>query len=93
MVSLSSCVIDDVQYEFFLSRSHFHLHDKSIITQLMQLAMGLVANLGLRRLPPKEPPQLMMDLDSRGCPRPFDPSARTMEERRAGLWCWFVNST
>lgn len=70
--------------------AHFHLYDKPIVTHLIQLAMGLVGNLGLRKLPPKDPPQLMLNFDPRGSPKP---PTRTMEERRAGLWCWLVSST
>ena len=58
----------------------------------MHIAMGLVDNLGLAKLPPKEPQQMMLDFDAQGCPKPFSPSARTIEERRAVIGCFFISS-
>lgn len=74
-------------------RGHYHVHDKPVITQATQLAMALVGNLGLNKPPLKEPKQIMLNLDARGCPtKPFSPSPRTMEERRAVLGCFLLGS-
>ena len=55
--------------------------------------MGLVVNLGLHKPPLKEPTQVMLNLDERGCPsRPFTPSPRTTEERRAVVGCFLLSS-
>lgn len=63
------------------------------MTQVTQLAMALVANLGLNKPPLKEPVQMMLNLDARGCPiKPFVPSTRTLEERRAVLGCFLLSS-
>ncbi len=62
------------------------------MTGLTQLAIGLVANLGLKKMPPKEPPQMMLEYDARGCPKPFNPSPRTMDERRAVIGCFLISS-
>ena len=74
-------------------RGHYHVHDKPVIIQATQLAMALVGNLGLNKPPPKEPAQVMLSLNARGCPtRPFTPTVRTMEERRAILGCFLLGS-
>ena len=62
------------------------------MTTLMQLVMGLIANLGLKKTAPKEPLRVMMEYDERGCPRKYTPSPRTMEERRAVIGCFFLSS-
>ena len=65
------------------------------MTPISQLAISLVGNLGLNKPPPKEAPQMMHDLDARGCPiRPFtsSTSTRTLEERRAVLGCFLLSS-
>ena len=62
------------------------------MTAVTQLAIGLVANLGLKKAPPKESPQMMLNYDARGCPKPFSPSPRTMEERRAVVGCFYISS-
>lgn len=77
----------------FVAWGHYHIHDKLVIIQTTQLAMALVGNLGLNKPPLKEPTQMLLNLDARGCPRkPFTPSARTVEERRAVLGCFLLSS-
>ena len=74
-------------------RGQYHVYDKPIISQTIQLALALVGNLGLNKSPPKEPMQMMMNLDARGCPvKPFNLSVRTTEERRAVLGCFLLSS-
>ncbi len=52
-----------------------------------------MGNLGLNKPPLKEPTQMVLNLDGRGCPtKPFSPSVRTMEERRAVLGCFLLSS-
>ncbi|KAL6718431.1 hypothetical protein ACLMJK_004521 [Lecanora helva] len=76
----------------FAGWGHYHIYDKPVITSVLQMAKGLVGNLGLKRMPPKEPPQMMLEYDARGCPKPFNPTPRTIEERRAVLGCFLVSS-
>ncbi|CAD6586535.1 MAG: hypothetical protein ASARMPREDX12_002379 [Alectoria sarmentosa] len=77
----------------FVAWGHYHNNEKPIITQVIQLAMALVADLGLNKPPLKEPTQMMLNFDARGCPiKPFSPSTRTMEERRAVLGCFLLSS-
>lgn len=64
-----------------------------MITQTAQLGIALMGNLGLNKPPLKEPTQMVLNLDGRGCPtKPFSPSIRTMEERRAVLGCFLLSS-
>lgn len=77
----------------FVAWGHYHIHDKPVMIQSTQLAMALVGNLGLNKPPLNEPTHMMYNLDSRGCPiKPFSPSTRTMEERRALLGCFLLSS-
>jgi hypothetical protein len=59
---------------------------------LIQLAMALLGDLGLNNPPPKEPINMLLNRDSRGCPKLFNPSTRIMEERRAAIGCFSVIS-
>jgi len=59
----------------------------------MQLAAGLLADLDLNKPPPKDSPHMMLNYDARGCPRNFNPVARTIEQRRAAIACYSFNST
>lgn len=77
----------------FVAWGHYHIHDKPIISQATQLAMALLGNLGLNKPPLKESTQMVLNLDARGCPiKPFSPSTRTTEERRAVLGCFLLSS-
>lgn len=74
-------------------RGHYHIYNKPIITSAAQIAIALVGNLGLNKPPLKESTQMMLNLDGRGCPvKPFTPTTRTTEERRAVLGCFLLSS-
>ena len=73
-------------------RGYYHIYDRPIMTAITQLAIGLVSNLGLRKPPPKESPQMMLNYDARGCPKPYSSSPRTMEERRVAIGCFYVSA-
>ena len=62
------------------------------MTFTMQLAIGLVGNLGLKRPPPKETPQIMLENVGRGCSKHYSTAPRTMKERRAVIGCFLIGS-
>lgn len=62
------------------------------MTNFLQLAIGLLGDLGLRRSPAKYPPHLFLNMDCRDCPKPFDPAKRTNEERRVALGVFWLSS-
>jgi hypothetical protein len=64
------------------------------VSSLIQLAVGLLADLGLNKPPSiDDAPHIMLNYDARGCPKPFNPATRTMEERRAAITCFSFSST
>lgn len=76
----------------FTGWSQAHVHPTPIITNLVQLAMSIIADLGLNRPPPKCPQHLILNYDARGCPKPLAQPTRTIEERRAVLGVFWLSS-
>lgn len=61
------------------------------MTNIMQLATGLIVDLHLNKILPKEPVFMMLEYDASGCPKPPPPTVRTLEERRAAVACWSIS--
>lgn len=59
---------------------------------MVQLAKGLVYDLGLNKAPPKEAPHLLLNFDARGCPKPFLPPVGSYQEKRALLCLYSLSS-
>lgn len=74
------------------SRSQSHIHTNPIVTNLLQLAIGLLGDLGLKRPPAKQPPHLILNYETRSCPKNFSPTKRTTEERRVALGIFWLSS-
>jgi hypothetical protein len=62
------------------------------MTNLIQIGMGLLFDLGLNKPPLKESTHVMLDYDAQGCPKPPNPKKRTIEERRAAMGCFLASS-
>ncbi|QSZ31366.1 hypothetical protein DSL72_000931 [Monilinia vaccinii-corymbosi] len=76
----------------YIAWSQCHYQQRPVWSSMIQLAMGLVYDLGLNKAPPKEAPHLFMNFDARGCPKPFLPSIGSRQEKRA-LLCLFSLSS
>ncbi|RAL64225.1 hypothetical protein DID88_002117 [Monilinia fructigena] len=72
--------------------SQCHYQQRPVWSSMVQLAMGLVYDLGLNKAPPKEAPHLLLNFDARGRPKPFLPPAGSRQENRA-LLCLFSLSS
>ena len=73
-------------------RAHSHSHTNPIVTNLLQLAMALLADLGLNKTPPEQSLNVVLNYDSQGCPRQFAQPKRTMEERRVAVGLFWLSS-
>ncbi|KAB8301529.1 hypothetical protein EYC80_003377 [Monilinia laxa] len=76
----------------YIAWSQCHYQQRPVWSSMVQLAMGLVYDLGLNKAPPKEAPHLLLNFDARGCPKPFLPPAGSRQENRA-LLCLFSLSS
>ncbi|ESZ93227.1 hypothetical protein SBOR_6383 [Sclerotinia borealis F-4128] len=72
---------------------HCHYQQRPVWTSMIQLAMGLVYDLGLNKAPPKEAPHLLLHFDARGCPKPFLPPVGSHQEKRALLCLYSLSSS
>lgn len=71
--------------------SQYYIFSKPIITNVIQLAIAILADLGLNKPVLKEPFVILSEFDSRGCPgRPIT-TTRSLEERRAAVACYSVS--
>lgn len=69
----------------------YFTYNKPILTSLLQLAVGILGDLGLNKPPPKESTYVLLEYNARGCPKDFS-HLRTMEERRAAVTCFLLSS-
>ena len=75
-----------------LVRGHPRVKNIPNFTSLVQLAMGILFDLGLNKPPLTERNLMMLEYDSRGCPKRLSSAERTLEERRAVIGCFFASS-
>ena len=74
-------------------RGHYYLHNKNILSNLVQLAIALLAELGLNKAAPRDMPHTLLISAARGSPEQFaQPEDRTMEEKRLAVGCFLVTS-
>jgi hypothetical protein len=76
----------------FAGWAQSQIHPAPIITNLIQLAIAIIADLGLNKPLAKCPQHMILSYDARGCPKPVHPSKRTMEERRAVVGVFWLSS-
>jgi hypothetical protein len=76
----------------FAGWNQSHLHPLPIITNLVQLAIAVIADLGLNKPLTKSPQHTVLSYNARGCQKPVRPSKRTMEERRAVIGVFWLSS-
>jgi hypothetical protein len=71
------------------------VHHKPILTTMVQLAISLASDLGLLKPIPSDQNELLLHLNSNGCPKPphlYRTAPRTMEERRAIVGLFLLTS-
>lgn len=68
------------------------MFSKPIITNVIQLSIALLADLGLNKFALKDPFGLMVECDPKGCPKPMYSAPRTIEERRTALACFSLSN-
>lgn len=73
------------------NRGHTFIFHKAIVTPVLQLAVGLLGDLGLKKQPSDKQTCMMLEYDARGCPRPCDLGVRTLEEKRAAIACFSIS--
>jgi hypothetical protein len=72
-------------------RSQTHVHTNPIVTNLIQLAIGLLGDLGLKRAPLRQAPSLIINHYIREYGKAA-PAKRTNEERRVAIGVFFLSS-
>ncbi|KAI9639999.1 hypothetical protein NHQ30_011558 [Ciborinia camelliae] len=77
----------------YIAWSQFHYQQRPVWSSMIQLAMGLVYDLGLNKAPPKEAPHLLLNFDARGCPKSFIPPVGSYQEKRALLCLYSLSSS
>ncbi|KAJ8071875.1 hypothetical protein OCU04_002183 [Sclerotinia nivalis] len=77
----------------YIAWSQCHYHQRPVWSSLIQLAMGLVYDLGINKAPPKEAPSLLLNFDARGCPKISLRPAGSDQERRALLCLYSLSSS
>ncbi|TGO85007.1 hypothetical protein BPOR_0441g00020 [Botrytis porri] len=70
-----------------------HYQQRPVWSSMIQLAMGIVFDLGLNKSPQKEAPHLFLNFDARGCPKPFIPAVGSQHEKRALLCLYSLSSS
>ncbi len=76
----------------YVSWGYYTIFDAPPIqSSAMQIAVGMLGDLGLKRPPPKDSPCLLLNYDARGNPKPFLPAVRTLDDRRIAISCWSVS--
>jgi hypothetical protein len=82
----------DVDIHF---RCYYHFYNVPQLTGLLAAAMTLVYDLGLNRPAPREASSLFEDALRESISNPYRPSlmrARTLEEQRTFMGCFFLDS-
>lgn len=75
------------------SRGQYYLHNKPILSSLVQLAVAQLVDLGLNKAIPRDMPYLLLEYDAQGCSERYcQPQERTVEERRVVVGCFLVTS-
>lgn len=77
----------------YIAWSQCHFHQRPVWSSLIQLAMGLVYDLGLNKAPPKETPTFLLNFDARGCPKSALRPAGSYQEKRALLCLYSLSSS
>ena len=76
----------------YVSWGHYTIFGAPVIlSSVMQLAVGMLGDLGLKRPPPNDSPSLLLNYDARGNPKPFLPAVRTLDDRRIAISCWSLS--
>jgi hypothetical protein len=75
------------------SRGQYYLHNKPILSNLVQLAVAQLVELGLNKAVSRDMPHLLLEYDAQGSAERYCQSQeRTIEERRVVLGCFLVTS-
>ncbi|CAD6447419.1 d016ff59-97a4-4e2b-9e05-a91e23b87a92 [Sclerotinia trifoliorum] len=77
----------------FIAWSQCHYHQRPAWSSLIQIAMGLVYDLGLNKAPPKETPGFMLNFDAGGCPKSAMRPTGSYQEKRALLCLYSLSSS
>lgn len=81
-----------MKLRFPIFRDWHHPFEKPIVLSLVQLAIGILFELGLDKAPSNDP-GLMLTYDLKGLKKPARlVRSPTMEERRALLGCFLMSS-
>lgn len=75
------------------SRGQYYMYNKPILTNLVQLAIAQLVELGVNKAVPKDMPHLLLEYNAQGCAEKYcQPQERRIEERRVVLGCFLVTS-
>ncbi|KAM0134431.1 hypothetical protein ACHAO1_005643 [Botrytis cinerea] len=77
----------------YIAWSQCHYQQRPVWSSMIQLAIGIVFDLGLNKTPPKEAPYLLLNFDARGCPKPFIHVVGSQQEKRALLCLYSLSSS
>lgn len=73
-------------------RSQTHIHTNSIVTNIVQLAIGLLGDLGLKKATIKQAPSPIINYDTRDAPKPFSVPKRSIDEQRLAVSVFWISS-
>ena len=78
----------------FIAWCHVYICIKPVNSTILQLGISLAYELGLTRPLPGEPVRVLLNYTAQGCPKPTSKVSlkRTMEERRAVVGLFLINS-
>ena len=75
----------------YCSWGYYSQSNPPILISLLQLAIGMLGDLGLKKPPPKDSPCMLLNYDARGFPKPLLPALRTLEDQRMAISCWSLS--